>query len=513
LEIILFAILILNYMLLELPLNLSILQLEGYNYIQFIRTKYKNNKMFAVKFFVDITLLVLAILGKINWIILLIYIIVYLFFSVLYIYKKKFKIKRYILTKRIFRFYAIFIVVWLLTTTIDILSITHCNLFIKRKLMTISPYILYFISFIINWIFECILLKIYIKKAKVKIKENNVKIIAITGSYAKTSVKHILYKLLIQKYNVVMSPKSFNTPSGICKTINQSDLKNVDYLILEYGAKKVGEIKHLCKLFPPSFGILTGIAEQHLRDFKTLDNIIKTKCELQENLVNEKFMVFNTYNDLVANARLDFNGESYSVGDGGDFYISDYKAKFDSTLFKVCFGKEEINVESNLLGFHNAINVCVAIAMAHGLGLRNELIEKGLTYVVPIDSRLCPSRLSNNVLVLNNGYNSNPFSAKCSLDVLNEYVDFKKIVITPGFVEMGKRQYQLNYMFGKQIAKVADEVIVVKSINRNALVEGLSDAKFDMSKVSFANKFKDIDFKNFSDSVILIENDLPDNYQ
>ena len=512
-EIILFAILILNYSVIELPFNLSILQLEGYNFLQYVHTKYKNNKVFCAKLLLDIVLFALAIFKIHHWIISLVYILAYMLFSAFYIYKRKLKIKRYISTKRIFRFHLIFILLSLLSITIKIVSITRNLIPFMFKYVTISTYILYIASYLINLIFECILLGFYIKKAKRKIKDNNVKIIAITGSYAKTSVKHILYQLLIQKYNVVRSPKSYNTPSGICKTINQADLKNVDYLILEYGAKKRGEIKRLCKLFPPSFGILTGIAEQHLRDFKSIDNIIKTKCELQQSLVNEKFMVFNTYNSYVANASLDFSGGMYLVGEGGNFYVSEYRANFDSTSYKICFGKDEISVESYLLGFHNAINVCLSVAMAYRLGVSENLIKKGLSYVVPIDSRLYPTRLNNNVLVLNNGYNSNPFSAKCSLDVLSEYVGFKKVVITPGFVEMGKKQFQLNYVFGKQIAGIADEVVIVKEVNKSALLKGIMDSGFDMARVSFASRFKDIDLKKYSDSVILIENDLPDNYQ
>ena len=131
-----------------------------------------------------------------------------------------------------------------------------------------------------------------------------------------------------------MTPKSYNTPNGICKAINEADLNNVDYLILEMGAKKKGEIKQLCRWFKPDVGVLTAIGLQHLDTFKNIETIFETKCELQNNLNGNGVMVFNCYNEGICNTRIvccrffanGLWGNMVYVPDDGDCNISDFQS-------------------------------------------------------------------------------------------------------------------------------------------------------------------------------------------
>lgn len=496
-----------------MQINLSIIQLEGYNYFSYLKTKYKKFKPLIFK----LILLPFFVLGMIVFHKESIYIYgAYLTTEIIfaiYLYKDN-NIKRYLCTKKIFRYYVILFAIMFLSITLYLLSYNNGYVKVSLYFMTLICYFATIITLIINSIFDKFLMRIYIRKAKSKIKKNNVKIIAITGSYGKTSVKNILYGMLLKKYNVVMTPKSFNTPAGVCKFVNETDFSNVEYFIVEMGAKKKGEINALCKIFKPDYGILTSIGEQHLDTFKSIENIIKTKCELQSN-VDNGVMVFNDYNQYVKNADDLFLGKKKSVGTNLDVWYENYcfnngNPTFD-LIIKDLENKKSFSVSTRLLGEHNAVNICLSVAMAKILYVENCLLLEAINEQVPVESRLQVNKLDNNVIIINNGYNSNPYSASCSLRVLGEY-NCKKIIITPGFVEMGKKQYELNYDFGRQIAKVVDAVYIVNKVNRVALSSGLEIEGFKECNMKYFKTFKDIDFAGFKDCVVLIENDLPTNY-
>lgn len=515
------------YVSIELQFNLSLLQLENYNYFTFLKAKYKNYKVTFINFSFIVVLTVSSFLF--NNIFIYLYFVYTLFhsFYCIYLLCKHKEIKRYIFTKKIFRFYVVFYLLLLLSISVVLVSYINDIMTLYSIYVTLNLYFVTIISFVNVLIFDIFLMKIYIKKSKNKIESNDVKIIAITGSYGKTSVKHILYEMLLKKYNVVMTPKSFNTPAGICKFVNETDFRNVDYFIVEMGAKKCGEIKELCKIFKPQYGILTSIGEQHLDTFKTLGNIFKTKCELQDNIQENGLMVFNCFNEYVKKAQTKFSGDKICVGVSSDVWYENYSfnncvpsfdiiTKNDNDSLSSGFdcgvnNLRKISVNTKLIGEHNAVNITLAFALAKRLGVEESNIVEAISNLSPIESRLEVKQIASNVTILNNGYNSNPYSARCSLKVLNEYA-LPKIVITPGFVEMGKRQYELNYLFGKDIAKVANNVFIVNMVNKKALTKGLIDAGFNMANVEYYNHFKDIDFSKLSNCVVLIENDLPSNY-
>lgn len=511
-SIILYSIL---YFVFELKYNLSLLQLNGYNYFSYVKNKYKNSKLFLINVAVIILINILFVFNISFKPILLLFAIYYLIFGIFYIRKCLCNINRYICTKRIFKFYCFFILFLLLSLTLNIMSQTSNKNSNCILLLTINMWLLFVFIFVINCVFEYILLENNIKKAKNIINKYNIKIIAITGSFAKTSVKNILYRILLKKYNVVMTPKSYNTPNGICKAINEADLNNVDYLILEMGAKKKGEIKQLCRWFKPDVGVLTAIGLQHLDTFKNIETIFETKCELQNNLNGNGVMVFNCYNELVCRAKDLFNGEYVSAGVKQNVWYENYVFENGISVFDLCIRgcSKKYKVETKLLGEHNVVNICISVALALKLNVYIEQIITAIGELEQVESRLEISKLPNNVTVINNGYNSNPVTARCSLKVLEGYKNITRIVITPGFVEMGAKQYVLNKEFGKQIAGVANFVVVENEVNKKAIIDGLIEGGIDKEKISYVNCFKDIEFTKFHNAVVLIENDLPSSYK
>ena len=133
---------------------------------------------------------------------------------------------------------------------------------------------------------ENVIICSYIKKAKIKLQSLPCKKIAITGSFGKTSTKNILFQILSQKYKVCATPKSYNTPMGICKTILENLTEKDDFFIVEMGARHEGDIAFLCKLVGADYGILTPVGNCHIETFKTLENVEKTKFEICENVKN-----------------------------------------------------------------------------------------------------------------------------------------------------------------------------------------------------------------------------------
>lgn len=180
--------------------------------------------------------------------------------------------------------------------------------------LLLNPFILFLLALISLFPYEFINKIRVIKKTKNKIKNiPNLKVIAITGSYGKTTTKEILYQLLKSKYRVLRTPESYNTIFGIAKVVDLELNTNYQFFIAEIGAYKKGEIKTLCKMLEPSYGIITGITEQHLERFKSLRNIISTKFELFDFIKDPKKMVFNIEDKKILK-ELNKRGISYKKG-------------------------------------------------------------------------------------------------------------------------------------------------------------------------------------------------------
>ena len=332
--------------------------------------------------------------------------------------------------------------------------------------------------------------------------------------FGKTSTKFILGTILKEKYTVLVTPNSFNTPMGISKTIlNDLDEKH-QVFVMEMGASKTGDIKYLCKAFKPSIGVLTNIGKAHIETFKNINNIVKTKCELPENMFGKKVMIFNCENKYIKNYSKVFKHKQITVGNDSDLYariktVNEFGSEFNIYYKDALF----ISAKTKLIGEHNITNILLAVGVAIELGLSKQQIIRGINKIEGVENRLQLIKHSNGLVVLNDSYNSNPSGCKVALNALEMFKNKTKIVITPGMVELGNSQYKENYNFGKEIAKVADKVIIVNSVNKEAITNGLFDGNFDFENLKCVKNFKKINFSEFgANEVVLIENDLPDNY-
>lgn len=391
--------------------------------------------------------------------------------------------------------------------------------FVKFGALCIVPAVVVFIVPVVHLIMlplEKLIVSRYLHQAKSKLaKRNDLIKIGITGSYAKTSVKYILNTILSQKYKVCMSPQSFNTQTGLSKVVNNylTDLDQV--LIAEMGARSKGDIKKLCKLISPQYAIITGISPQHLLTFKSLDNIKRTKFELVESLSQNGVCVFNGFDqevcDMYSWANID---KKYLVGKDKDISAKDIQFDQDGTKFVLVLGEKEYNVHTKLLGEHNVQNILLCVQMAKCLGLSDQQIVRGIKSLQPVPHRLELVKTATN-LILDDSFNANIRGSKIALDVLGK-LPGRKIVITPGLVELGEREYDENVVFGEQIAGVADFVIIVNKVNFEAIKEGLDNKKFKEENISQAETLEQakILMKEILQpgDTVLFENDLPDNY-
>ncbi len=406
-----------------------------------------------------------------------------------------------------------FLLIWLFTQFLD--PIRYAAIALVPILL---PILVPFVNIILLPLEKCIY-KHYIKQAKKKLKTNpNLIKIGITGSFGKTSTKFFLQTILSEKYSVCASPFSYNTPMGITKSIIQYLDFSHQVLIAEMGARFKGDIKELCDLVEPKYGIITSVGEQHLQTFKNIETITETKYEIVEALAkNDGTIVFNGENKICQELYDKTKIKKYITGfnEKYNIYADEIKTSRNGTDFVLHLNNDNIKCNTKLVGEHNIENILTAVAISYELGLNLTQIANGISRLQPVDHRLQLINVNENITILDDSYNGSIEGSKKALNILKLF-DGYKIIVTPGLVELGKIEKQANIDFGERIAEIADEVIIVNITHSLDIKQGLINKNFDMNKVlqienlnlinTIINK---IDKEN---CIILFYNDLPDNY-
>lgn len=384
------------------------------------------------------------------------------------------------------------------------------------------------VSQILIWPLENYQKQKLILKTKEKLsKLPKLKVVAITGSFGKTSTKDILYTLLFKKYYVVRTPKSFNTPLGISQTILDLIKENTNIFICEVGAYKIGEIAKIAQIIKPDIGIITAVGPQHLEKFGSLEKIAKAKFELAQNLKKNGLAILNGNYDLLINLASENKTEKiiYYGRQEDKFYATNIKTDIDGTSFTLLTPSGKAVIKIPLVGEHHTQNFLAATAAALNLGLTLTEIQKRAALLLPTPHRLEIKKVGNTTFI-DNSYNINPKSAESSLKLLSSFDDTWKIIITPGFVELGKKAGEANRQFGNDMACLADEIIIVGESNKLDLLEGIGKVWPTQNTTYFANSTKEAITlaqqlakeriktiaRDDTQVVILLEGDLPDQY-
>lgn len=346
------------------------------------------------------------------------------------------------------------------------------------------------------------------------------KIIGITGSYGKTSTKHYLHRILSEHFDTLMTPGSFNTPLGVVRTIREHMKPYNEVFIVEMGAKNVGDIKEICDIVHPSIGIVTAVGEQHLESFKSIENVKRTKFELVDALPADGLAVVNNDFPFAANRPVS-NTECvrYAVRDTDGAQVVADNISYDAhgTRFTVRGPGWEMALHTRLVGECNISNLMAAVIVARRLGVPDAKIRSAVEHIEQVEHRLNLKRTPGGITIIDDAFNSNPTGSAMALDVLASMTGGKRIVITPGMIELGDRQEELNRALGRKIAGSADIAIIVGQYNRDAILEGIADGGMDDTKVYPIDSFKEAQALMLTmarqGDTVLYENDLPDTFK
>ncbi|MDR1765682.1 MAG: UDP-N-acetylmuramoyl-tripeptide--D-alanyl-D-alanine ligase [Lachnospiraceae bacterium] len=380
----------------------------------------------------------------------------------------------------------------------------------------ISPF-MPIVANLINTPIEASIRGYYIRDAKKMLKAcPDLLVIGITGSYGKTSVKYFLATLLKSRYNVLMTPESYNTPMGVVKTIRENLRSTHEIFICEMGARRPGDIKELCDIVNPRHGVITSIGPAHLETMGSIDAITKTKFELARHIDGHGTIFLNGDDAHIRGAMPQQDHRTYGLGHDNDCHAYDIRISPDGTVFSLNLrGRELAGLQTQLIGEHNVTNLAGAVAVSAFLGVSDQEIRAQLRKITAPPHRLQLLRNAGTVII-DDAYNSNPKGCEAALKTLS-LIEGYRILITPGMVELGASQYDCNHAFGMQAAGVCDFVILVGGKQTKPILDGLHDAGFDDARIHVADHLREALARAHGidpgkQKVILLENDLPDNY-
>lgn len=396
-------------------------------------------------------------------------------------------------TKRILRFAVVQLA----------LSFVLCYFNVVAFCVALLP-IISLVPLVICLPIDKIIANYYIKKAVKKLEQSNITVVAVTGSYGKTTVKDMLTAVLDDS----ISPMgSCNTPLGIASFINKTDLYYAKYLVLEFGARRKGDIAELCRLFCPEYGIVTGVCPQHLSTFKTFDNVISAKSELVKGLPENGVCVLNFRDETavtfkqVGSCKKVLSNELAQVSlDGIDV---------NGSRINVKYGKTEKQIALPQITAHTADTFAMCLTMC--LILKQNFTK---TLALTANVKQTPHRMqiskAANCYIIDDGYNASLAGVKSISQTLDNFTQFKT-VITQGLVECGNKRKEYNVQCG-QILGQSCNVAIVLGGNKKYLAQGLNGSG---CKVIFAKNLKHAvelaqPYLNGDNSILLFQNDLPD---
>ncbi len=522
------AAILLSLVMIHLSLSrfFHIFQLTFYNFTEFYPTIKKTREIRFGKF--QLLLLLLVIVASISnsifvypiWIIT---IIINIYFIIALKPKEK---KKFVITNRIkimYIFSYIFEMVFLIIPCVYFSYIDSLIFYFFAIFLALYKYTALIFASLGNLVTKPVMIlvsKKYIDEAREILKDNNMKIIGVTGSYGKTSTKNIINEILSSSYSTVMTPKSYNTTLGVVKTIREDIKPYTEIFVCEMGAARLGEISEICDIARPDYSIITSIGPQHLTSFKSIENVQKGKFEIVTNSKENSVAILNMDNEYIKDGvKLYLDGRKvikYGIEDTNDvdYCAKNIKISECGSTFDICYDKKSVNVQTKLLGKHNIYNIVCAFATAKQFNIPDDTIAKAIKRLKPVEHRLELKKI-NDILVLDDSFNSNPAGSKMAIECLNMFENKYKVLVTPGMIELGSMDYELNKKLG-EYACICDYVILVGDKNTAAIKDGLNEKNFKdyiivkdvYEAFELLAKLK-IEHENL---IALIENDLPDSY-
>ncbi len=366
---------------------------------------------------------------------------------------------------------------------------------------------------------EAIIQRRFKRQAREKLRRHpGLTIIGITGSYGKTSVKFIVAEILSQRYQVLATPGSYNTPMGICLVVNEKLRPEHQVLVLEMGMRHPGDIRELCEIATPDLAVLTNVGVAHLETMGSIEAIAAEKGSLLDCTRPDGPVILNIDDPYVATQASRARGRVWRVSVEGDADIAARDIAYgpDGATFVVHDeAGHEATVNTRLLGRHNVLNILLGIAVGRAMGVRLRQMLPAIARLQPVPHRLQLIR-EGDILRIDDAFNANPVGARNAVEMLGQFNTGRRVIVTPGMIELGDRQEDENRTFGQHIARHADQVILVGAEQTAPIRRGLQDAGYPENQIRVvASLFEAQKFLRSylrAGDVVLYENDLPDQY-
>ncbi len=370
--------------------------------------------------------------------------------------------------------------------------------------------------------YESLVQRKYLNEAKSILARIKPEIIGITGSYGKTSFKHILAHILASHAPTLATPGSVNTLMGITRIIRERLRNDHAYFIVEMGAYGIGSIKRLCGLTPPDAAIVTAVGLAHMERFKSIDTVAQAKSELPQALPQTGSAILygddpnvRTMADSLK-VKAKFYGVDATLGHL-DCLLKEATLTDNGLKCTLEYEGKSYSFEMPLYGRHQALNATGAFLTAMTMGVAPITAIAALQNVPPIPHRLVVHKDANGVTTIDDAYNSNPTGFENALDVLESLSGARKILITPGMVELGDQADEAHRRIAAHAASRCDRILLVAAHRLEAFRQGLIDHNFPEEKIlqfsslSEAQQWLNQELK--SGDIVLYENDLPDLYE
>lgn len=385
--------------------------------------------------------------------------------------------------------------------------------------------------------FEEMINKKYWNEANARVRQLQPKVIAITGSFGKTSVKHILGHILKMQASTLITPGSVNTPMGITRIIREQLEEEHKYFIVEMGAYGPGSIKRLCDLTPPDMGIITAIGHAHYERFRTLERVSEAKFELAEAtiaregkvIIHERTLRFPYPRKMKAENKDSFivcgdppeidtsKQVDRSYIEDGDVQIQRLEQHPHGIEMRLSWKGTTYVVDAPLYGLHHGHNLALAFATALELGVDSDAIHSALQSLPQIEHRLQVIKRPDDTTLIDDAFNSNPIGFSSALELLGQLrKKGRAILITPGMIELGSTHYEAHKTIGEFAGDICDIAIVVTPKRIPSFIKGFKTTGASKKLIevnSFAEASQWVEKNKQPGDVILIENDLPDMYE
>ncbi len=339
-----------------------------------------------------------------------------------------------------------------------------------------------------------------IRKATEKIKKfDKLVVIGITGSYGKTSTKEFLTTILSEKFNVLSTKEHRNSEIGISKTILEELNKDHQIFIVEMGAYRKGGITLLCDIVRPVIGMVTGVNEQHMATFGSMENILSAEGgqELLESLPKNGMIVLNGDNKYCVDLYKKANIHKRIYSEEGSKIDSDiwseevFVDKKSLDFIAITKKKEAEHFNVKVLGRQNIQNLLGAILIARELGMSFGEISKAANNIKEEQGGMTIKTGIHGITIVDSSYSSNPDGVVADLDYLN-ILEGKKIIVMPCLIELGKKSKEIHYKIGQKISEIADMAIITTKERFQDIKDGAKENNMEENKIILAEKPNEI---------------------